>query len=80
MRGSAFTPKRIRRSVKMDRVNPSDFLNYNMIYYCEQCSHYSNENKACSIGFPAHLHTKEIQLQRYYRHGHMAFCRFLEID
>ena len=80
MSGSAFTPKRIRKSVKQDRVNPSDFLNYDLTYCCEQCSHFCSKEKSCTIGFPAYLHTKDIQLERFYGHSHMAFCRFLEID
>lgn len=80
MPGSAFTPKRIRRSVKLDRVSASDFLNYDLTYACEQCSHFSSVDSKCTLGFPAHLHVKEIQLQRFYSHSHMAFCRFLEVD
>ncbi|MCJ8275410.1 MAG: hypothetical protein HRT44_01720 [Bdellovibrionales bacterium] len=80
MPGSAFTPKRIRRSVKLDRVNPADFRQLNIQYCCEQCSHFCTETQKCTIGFPAYLHTREIQLKRFNSHSHMAFCRFHEID
>ena len=80
MSGKAFTPKRIRRSVKLDRVHPADFNKYDFTYCCEQCSHFSKKNTQCTLGFPATLHTKDVQLKRYHSLGHMAFCRFLEID
>ena len=76
----AFTPKKIRRSIKLDRVDPVDFLKYNLTYCCEQCSHYSPSQKNCTLGYVANNHLKEEQLKKYNIHGHMAFCRFLEID
>ena len=74
------TPRRLRKSIKLDRVNPLHFNHTNMIYCCEQCSHYDPENDLCTLGYQSKLHKKEIQLQRYNLHGHMAFCRFTEID
>ena len=75
-----FTPKRIRRNIKMDKVSASDFLNYKFIYHCEQCSHYNHNTATCTIGYNAELHKKEEQMARYSIHGHMALCRFIEID
>jgi hypothetical protein len=79
-KGSAFTPKRIRRSIKLDRVQASDFLHYEMIYSCEQCSYFAAESQECLLGFPSRNHLKAEQLKTFSTLGHMAFCRFLEID
>lgn len=72
--------KRLRKSIKLDRVSPSDFQKLNFAYACEHCSHYSPESESCTLGYPARLHRQEVQLRRYHRHSHMAHCRFLEID
>lgn len=74
------TPPRPRRSIKLDRVNPSDFLKMNMAYACEHCSHYSTETQQCTIGYWSDLHKQQVQMQRMSNNSHMAFCRFLEID
>jgi len=76
----AFTPKRVRRTIKLDRVQASDLLNYDMIYACEQCSFFDAENTHCVMGFLPQPHLKEQQMQTFNTTGHMAFCRFLEID
>lgn len=77
---SAFTPKRIRRSIKLDRVQASDFNQLDTIYCCEQCSFFDPENSDCTMGYPPTPHLKEEQLKTFKLTGHMAFCRFLEID
>lgn len=74
------TRRKAKKSIKLDRVAPADFLHQNMTYCCEQCSHYDPEGDSCTLGYLAAVHKKEIQLQRYFAHSHMAFCRFLEID
>jgi hypothetical protein len=74
------TPKRPRRSIKLDRVSPRDFNKMNLIYCCEQCSHYDGEKDQCTIGYWSELHKKDAQLQRFTTNSHMAFCRFTEID
>ncbi len=76
----AFTPKRIRRSIKLDRVQASDFNNLPMIYACEHCSFFASETKLCMMGMPTAPHLLEEQLKRFNLTGHMAFCRFQEID
>lgn len=70
----------LRRSIKKDRVNPSDFLNLEIIYCCEQCSYFNNINESCVLGFSTVHHLKEEQLKTFKVTGYMAFCRFLEID
>lgn len=74
------TPKQLRKSIKLDRVNPADFLHKNMIYACEDCSHFDPTSSTCTIGYRAELHKRDIQLQRFYSNSHMAFCRCMEID
>lgn len=77
---AAFTPKRIRRSIKLDRVQASDFNSLQMTYACEDCSFFAPENNECMMGMPTEPHLRQEQLKRFNTTGHMAFCRFLEID
>lgn len=74
------SPKRIRRSPRFDRVNPSRFIKQDFIYYCEQCSHFDALNKFCSIGYNPPKHMYEDQQKAYNLMGKIAYCRFLEID
>ena len=76
----AFTPKRIRRTIKLDRVQAADFRKFDLIYACEQCSFFNPENKNCLMGMPTQPHLLEQQHKTFELTGHMAFCRFLEID
>ncbi|MGZ3769644.1 MAG: hypothetical protein ACXVCP_08595 [Bdellovibrio sp.] len=79
-KGKAKSQPRIRPSIKKDTVNPSDFLNYDTRFSCEDCSHFDSDKVVCTIGYnPAH-HLKEEQKHQYLLSGNMAFCRFLEID
>lgn len=75
----AHQKRRPRQSIKLDRVDPRDFRRYEMIFSCDQCSHYDSARKHCTMGYnPQHTH--EQQMARYNLTGFMAFCRFLEID
>jgi len=74
------TPKRLRPSIRLDVVNPSDFLKYDFTYSCEQCTHFCSSSEKCTIGYAVLPHRKEANLKSYYLNGKMAFCRFLEID
>lgn len=76
----AFTPKRVRRSIKLDRVQAADFNRLNMTFACEHCSYFAPQNKECMMGMPTSHHLLEQQLKTFNTTGHMAFCRFLEID
>lgn len=76
----AFTPRRIRRGIKLDRVQAADFNQYELIFACEQCSFFSPEGQQCLMGMPTKDHLREQQLKTFNLTGHMAFCRFLEID
>ncbi len=71
--------RRPRTSIKLDRVDPRDFMRYELIYACEQCSHYASSEGRCTMGYTPQ-HTQARQLELYNRTGFMAFCRFLEID
>jgi hypothetical protein len=77
---SAFTPKKIRRDIKLDRVNPTDFLKYHTTASCEECSHFDSFKIECTFGFPTAPHLRDQQLKTFLTKGHMAFCRFHEID
>lgn len=72
--------KSSRRSVIFDKVHPKDFNQLNMIYYCEQCSHYDFDNDRCTIGYESSIHAKAFQDKMYELSGRVAFCRFCEID
>ncbi len=74
------TFKSSRPSIKLDRTKASDLVNYNLIYACEQCSHFESKPKKCTLGFLTKYHLKSEQLKRYNINSHLAFCRFLEID
>jgi len=74
-----YQPKRQRRSIKLDRVNPQDFARIKMRFFCDDCSHYSPSQKICTMGYIPQ-HTVDAQLEQYNRTGMMAFCRFIEID
>jgi hypothetical protein len=68
-----------RVSMRLDRVHPRDFNGKKLIYACEHCSHYDAVKKFCSMGFQPRFDL-ESQHRLYDLTGHMAFCRFLEID
>jgi hypothetical protein len=74
------TPKTKRKGLIFDRVNPTDFRELRFTFCCEQCSHYSRSNNECTLGYISTPHLRENQLKNYDLMGHMAFCRFLEID
>jgi hypothetical protein len=76
----AFTPKRIRRQIKLDRVQASDFNNLPMVFACEHCSFFAPDTGECMMGMPTHPHREQRQRQLFNLTGHMAFCRFQEID
>ncbi len=76
----AFTPKRIRRTIKLDRVQASDFNNLPLTYACEHCSFFDPEKDLCLMGMPTAPHRLNQQHETFNLTGHMAFCRFLEID
>ncbi len=71
--------RRLRPSMKLDRVNPYDLRIRGQIFACEQCSHYSPSNNACTMGFEPQFRMAK-QMKRYELTGFMAFCRFQEID
>ena len=69
-----------KRSLILDPIQPTDYLNLNITYACEQCSHFAEETGTCSIGYDARLHRLKRQQELYEQTGRVAFCRFLEID
>lgn len=71
---------KINKSLILDPVNPTDYLQLNIVYACEHCSHFDSEGESCTIGYEAHLHRLEHQRRLYELTGRMAFCRFMEID
>lgn len=74
-----YQSRRPRKSIKLDRVDPRDYARLQMIFACEDCSHYDSEGASCTIGYRAQ-HRREEQMALYNLTGKMAFCRFLEID
>jgi hypothetical protein len=78
--GSKKTLKRVKQSIKLDPVDPSDFLNYNFTHSCEFCSHWNNGDGLCTLGYKNDDHRLSANLKTYELSGKMALCRFLEID
>lgn len=74
------TPKRVKQSIKLDPVNPSDFLKYNFTHSCEACSHFNLANGLCTLGYKNDVHRLAANLKSYELNGKMALCRFLELD
>lgn len=74
-----YLPKRHKRAIKLDRVDPRDWAKMNCRFFCEDCSHFSSTNQTCTIGYvPQHTRTQQMKI--FELTGKMAFCRFLEID
>jgi hypothetical protein len=71
--------KRPRKSIFLDRINPQDFLKFNFMFCCEQCSHFDSVKIVCTMGYQAQ-HQRASQLAKYNLTGKMALCRFMEID
>jgi hypothetical protein len=75
-------PKRQRRgrkSMRTERIHPGDWSKLNLIYACEQCSHYSFSQSFCTMGYVAQ-HKMEDQKKAYELSGFISLCRFQEID
>ncbi len=79
-KGPGKSKPRLHASIKKDAVNPSDYLNYDTRFSCEDCSHFDSEKVLCTIGYNPIHHLKATQTRQYELAGNMAFCRFLEID
>jgi hypothetical protein len=82
------TPKRLRtmpsppyrKNIILDKIHPREFNSLNIIYCCEQCSYFCQENKTCAMGFKVEKHMRAFQIEEYNRSGRMAICRSQEID
>lgn len=70
----------VRRSLILDPIHPRDYQNLEIIYKCEQCSHFSASDNSCTIGYDSFNHLADKQKENYERLGRVAFCRFCEID
>lgn len=74
------TPKRIHRSIKMDVVNPADYMKYDFRFSCDECTHFDHQGEQCTIGYDSTVHRKTEQERTYRLSGRMALCRLMEID
>ncbi|MFN7905769.1 MAG: hypothetical protein ACK5P5_11360 [Pseudobdellovibrionaceae bacterium] len=74
------TPKRVTQSIKKDVVNPSDYLKYQMLSACEDCSHFDEATEKCTLGSWTVPHRRAQQMKDYELSGKIAFCRLIEID
>lgn len=72
--------KRISSSIKKDAIRAEDYNRYNMPYACEDCSHFAMTSQTCTLGFKTEPHLRENQRRSYEMSGHVALCRFQEID
>lgn len=69
-----------RRSLIYDPIHPRDFRELDIIFACEQCSHFDEGTLSCTIGYEAEKHMRAAQIKSYELSGKVAFCRFTEID
>lgn len=74
-----YHPRRPRRSIKLDRIHPTDLRKFKPTFFCDDCSHYDRGNRYCTMGYRPQ-HTRDEQMALYNLTGKMALCRFLEID
>ncbi len=74
------TQNRIRSSMRKESIHPRDFNNYILPYNCEECSHFATGTTSCTLGLNTLNHLLETQKKSYALSGHMALCRFQEID
>ncbi len=74
------TPKRIRTSIRLDAVHPTDYLKYDFRFSCEDCTHFNRTEETCTLGYESKWHRKDYQKSTFELNGKMALCRFLEID
>lgn len=77
MKGNTVTG---RRSLILDPIHPRDYRQMDIIFYCEQCSHFDPSSAQCTIGYDASKHLEAVQRRSYELTGRVAFCRFSEID
>lgn len=73
-------PPRLAPSIKMDSVDPTDYLRYEVLSSCEDCSHFDGAAEQCTLGYASGPHRKAEQERTYRLGGRIAFCRFHEID
>ena len=74
------TPPRIRPRMRREAIHPADYNAYAMPYSCEQCSHFASASATCTFGLNPIPHLALTQKKSYELSGHMALCRFQEID
>lgn len=72
--------KSSRRGVIRDPINPGMFNSMNIMFCCEQCTHFDATNEYCTIGYDATKHLRRVQMHQYELSGRMAVCRFQEVD
>lgn len=74
------TPRKIRPSIKREKVSAFDYQNYNHRFSCDDCSHFDANLEKCTLGYPTEPHRKAQQAHEYMMSGTLAFCRSHEID
>ncbi len=74
------SPPRLRPSMRREAIHPVDYARYRLPYACEDCSHFASKTTTCTLGLNPAPHLAETQKKNYEISGHMALCRFQEID
>jgi hypothetical protein len=72
--------KSSKKGVIFDPIDPRLFNTMNVMFCCEQCSHFDEISQSCTIGYDASKHLYKVQMHTYHLNGRMAACRFQEID
>jgi hypothetical protein len=68
------------RGPKLDPVKKEYLTDLNLVYACEDCSHYDAGINECTFGFRVRYHLRDNQLRELEKTGQMAICRLMEID
>ncbi len=71
---------RLRPSMRKEAIHPADYNRYRFPYACEDCSHFASLTTTCTLGLNPTPHLASTQKKTYELSGHMALCRFQEID
>jgi len=80
VKSSKKTVKRIKPSIRREAIAAADYNRYVLPFSCEECSHFSTEKLACTLGLYSTPHLEKNQRHDYELSGQMALCRFQEID
>jgi len=69
-----------KASIRRDPIPAWAYLYLNQPSSCEECTHFQFFTQSCTLGNDTRWHLQAFQMAEYQRSGHIAICRFMEID